>query len=164
MMDAALADHHRDFPHASPWTTRDNLVGGTHVCLRYVRARDILSAIAKEKVTHLCGAPGKCPRHRVASADHAAVFVWRSTFESLDALAARSNTSLLFDCRCDGVGRSCPCRPYTRSSRVPPLCPNVNLVYSVTDREPSSRFVARTNFVIFPLNDNSGNEPNARCY
>lgn len=33
--------------------------GGTHVCLRYVRADDILSAIGKHGVTHLCGAPGE---------------------------------------------------------------------------------------------------------
>ncbi|CAM9500823.1 unnamed protein product [Laminaria digitata] len=44
-----------------PWSV--TAVGGTHVCLRYVRARDILSAIAKENVTHLCGAPGKCVHH-----------------------------------------------------------------------------------------------------
>src|SRR5690606_8899914 len=30
---------------------------GTHVCLRWVRAKAIVEAIAEHKVTHLCGAP-----------------------------------------------------------------------------------------------------------
>jgi fatty-acyl-CoA synthase len=38
-----------------PWTL--SFVGGTHVCLRYVRAAPIFAAIADHKVTHLCGAP-----------------------------------------------------------------------------------------------------------
>ncbi len=38
-----------------PWTL--SFVIGTHVCLRYVRAAPIFSAIADHKVTHLCGAP-----------------------------------------------------------------------------------------------------------
>jgi fatty-acyl-CoA synthase len=38
-----------------PWTL--SIVGGTHVCLRAVRAAPIFDAIAKHKVTHLCGAP-----------------------------------------------------------------------------------------------------------
>jgi len=38
-----------------PWTL--SIVGGTHVCLRAVRAAPIFEAIAKHKVTHLCGAP-----------------------------------------------------------------------------------------------------------
>jgi fatty-acyl-CoA synthase len=38
-----------------PWTL--SFVGGTHVCLRYVRAAPIFAAIAEHKVTHLCGAP-----------------------------------------------------------------------------------------------------------
>ncbi len=38
-----------------PWTL--SFVGGTHVCLRYVRAAPIFDAIADHKVTHLCGAP-----------------------------------------------------------------------------------------------------------
>jgi 3-(methylthio)propionyl---CoA ligase len=37
------------------WTL--SFVGGTHVCLRYVRAAPIFDAIAQHKVTHLCGAP-----------------------------------------------------------------------------------------------------------
>ncbi|WP_321447616.1 acyl-CoA synthetase [uncultured Cohaesibacter sp.] len=38
-----------------PWTL--SLVGGTHICLRYVRAAQIFEAIETEQVTHLCGAP-----------------------------------------------------------------------------------------------------------
>jgi fatty-acyl-CoA synthase len=38
-----------------PWTL--SAVVGTHVCLRWVRARAIFDAIAGHKVTHLCGAP-----------------------------------------------------------------------------------------------------------
>ncbi|CAM9531240.1 unnamed protein product [Ectocarpus sp. 12 AP-2014] len=40
-----------------PWAV--TAVCGTHVCLRYVRAAEILSAIAREGITHLCAAPGK---------------------------------------------------------------------------------------------------------
>lgn len=38
-----------------PWSI--SLVGGTHVCLRQVRAKAIYDAIADYGVTHLCGAP-----------------------------------------------------------------------------------------------------------
>jgi fatty-acyl-CoA synthase len=38
-----------------PWTL--SFVGGTHVCLRQVRAAPIFDAIVDHKVTHLCGAP-----------------------------------------------------------------------------------------------------------
>jgi len=38
-----------------PWSIA--LAAGTHVCLRWVRPKPIFEAIAKEKVTHLCGAP-----------------------------------------------------------------------------------------------------------
>ena len=38
-----------------PWTIA--AVAGTHVCLRWVRAKAIFQAIAEHKVTHLCGAP-----------------------------------------------------------------------------------------------------------
>jgi fatty-acyl-CoA synthase len=38
-----------------PWTL--SAVAGTHVCLRWVRARPIFEAIAEHKATHLCGAP-----------------------------------------------------------------------------------------------------------
>jgi fatty-acyl-CoA synthase len=38
-----------------PWTL--SVVGGTHVCLRQVRAPAMYDAIARHKVTHLCGAP-----------------------------------------------------------------------------------------------------------
>jgi fatty-acyl-CoA synthase len=38
-----------------PWTL--SVVAGTHVCLRWVRAKPIFDLIADEGVTHLCGAP-----------------------------------------------------------------------------------------------------------
>ncbi|MFV0296219.1 MAG: acyl-CoA synthetase [Hyphomicrobiaceae bacterium] len=40
---------------AFPWTL--SAVGGTHVCLRWVRAQAIYSAIVDHKVSHMCGAP-----------------------------------------------------------------------------------------------------------
>ena len=38
-----------------PWTL--SAVAGTHVCLRWVRAKAIFDAISDHEVTHLCGAP-----------------------------------------------------------------------------------------------------------
>jgi fatty-acyl-CoA synthase len=38
-----------------PWTLA--LVAGTHVCLRWVRAKAMYAAIAEHRVSHLCGAP-----------------------------------------------------------------------------------------------------------
>ena len=38
-----------------PWSI--SVVGGTHVCLRWVRQKPIWDAIANHQVTHLCGAP-----------------------------------------------------------------------------------------------------------
>jgi fatty-acyl-CoA synthase len=38
-----------------PWSI--SVVAGTHVCLRWVRAKPIWDLIADERVTHLCGAP-----------------------------------------------------------------------------------------------------------
>jgi len=38
-----------------PWTI--SVVAGTHVCLRQVRAAPIFDAMARHRVTHLCGAP-----------------------------------------------------------------------------------------------------------
>ena len=38
-----------------PWSI--SVLAGTHVCLRQVRAKPMFEAIAREKVTHLCGAP-----------------------------------------------------------------------------------------------------------
>jgi fatty-acyl-CoA synthase len=38
-----------------PWTV--SIVAGVHVCLRQVRAAPVYDAIARYKVTHLCGAP-----------------------------------------------------------------------------------------------------------
>ena len=38
-----------------PWSV--SLVMGTHVCLRWVRAKAVYDAIAEHNVTHMCGAP-----------------------------------------------------------------------------------------------------------
>jgi fatty-acyl-CoA synthase len=38
-----------------PWSL--SVVAGTHICLRWVRARAMFDALADHKVTHLCGAP-----------------------------------------------------------------------------------------------------------
>jgi fatty-acyl-CoA synthase len=38
-----------------PWTL--STVAGTHICLRWVRAKQIYELIVQHKVTHLCGAP-----------------------------------------------------------------------------------------------------------
>ncbi len=38
-----------------PWTL--SVVAGTHVCLRWVRAKAMYDAIAEHGITHLCGAP-----------------------------------------------------------------------------------------------------------
>ena len=38
-----------------PWSI--SVVGGTHVCLRWVRSGGIWQALEEHKVTHLCGAP-----------------------------------------------------------------------------------------------------------
>jgi fatty-acyl-CoA synthase len=38
-----------------PWTM--SVVGGTHICLRWVRAKAMFDALADHKVTHLSGAP-----------------------------------------------------------------------------------------------------------
>ncbi len=38
-----------------PWSL--SVVAGTHICLRWVRAKAIFDAIAEYKVTHMCGAP-----------------------------------------------------------------------------------------------------------
>ena len=45
--------------HCNGWcfTWTMSVVGGTHVCLRWVRAKAIWEALAEHKVTHLCGAP-----------------------------------------------------------------------------------------------------------
>jgi len=38
-----------------PWSL--SVVAGTHICLRWVRAKAMYDAIVEHKVTHLCGAP-----------------------------------------------------------------------------------------------------------
>jgi fatty-acyl-CoA synthase len=50
-----------------PWSI--SLVGGTHVCLRAVRAGDIFRLIEDEGVTHMCGAPIVMSTLLAASAD-----------------------------------------------------------------------------------------------
>ena len=40
---------------AFPWTL--SVIGGTHICLRAVRAKPIFDLIAEHAVTHMCGAP-----------------------------------------------------------------------------------------------------------
>jgi len=50
-----------------PWTL--SLVAGTHVCLRWVRAKAMFAAIAEHGVTHLCGAPVVMSTLLNASAD-----------------------------------------------------------------------------------------------
>ena len=57
-----------------PWTLA--LLAGTNVCLRHVRAEDILRLIATEQVDHLCGAPivlgmiAKAPAQERAQVTH----------------------------------------------------------------------------------------------
>jgi fatty-acyl-CoA synthase len=65
-----------------PWTLA--LIAGTHVCLRWVRAKEMYEAIEKHKVTHLSGAPTvmaallnaseeeRCPLSRKVNFVHAA--------------------------------------------------------------------------------------------
>ena len=45
--------------HCNGWcfTWTMSVIGGTHVCLRWVRAKAIWAALAEHRVTHLCGAP-----------------------------------------------------------------------------------------------------------
>jgi fatty-acyl-CoA synthase len=45
--------------HCNGWcfTWSISVVGGTHVCLRWVRSSAIWDALAEHRVTHLCGAP-----------------------------------------------------------------------------------------------------------
>ena len=61
-----------------PWTL--SAIIGTHVCLRQVRAEPIWSALANEKVSHLCGAPIvmslliSAPEHEKRYLDHTVQF------------------------------------------------------------------------------------------
>ena len=61
-----------------PWTL--SAIIGTHVCLRQVRAEPIWSALADEKVSHLCGAPIvmslliSAPEHEKRYLDHTVQF------------------------------------------------------------------------------------------
>jgi len=68
--------------HCNGWcfTWSLSVIGGTHVCLRQVRADAIWNAIADHKVTHLCGAPIvmsimiNAPAEEKRSLDHAVEF------------------------------------------------------------------------------------------
>ncbi len=61
-----------------PWTL--SVVAGTHVCLRWVRAGAIYSAIAEHGVTHLCGAPIVMSALLNAGEDERSRFAQRVTF------------------------------------------------------------------------------------
>ncbi|MBV8976502.1 MAG: acyl-CoA synthetase [Alphaproteobacteria bacterium] len=62
-----------------PWTL--SVVAGTHVCLRWVRAKAIYDALADHRVTHLCGAPIvmstliNAPAHERRALSHAVQFI-----------------------------------------------------------------------------------------
>ncbi|HEX2216177.1 MAG TPA: AMP-binding protein, partial [Xanthobacteraceae bacterium] len=65
-----------------PWSL--SVVAGTHVCLRQVRAGPMFDLIAREKVTHLCGAPIvmatllNAPEHEKKALPHRCVTLWRA--------------------------------------------------------------------------------------
>ncbi|HUO88387.1 MAG TPA: acyl-CoA synthetase [Rhizomicrobium sp.] len=62
-----------------PWTLA--VVAGTHVCLRWVRAKAMYDALADHKVTHLCGAPivmstlVNAPAHEKRALPHKVEFI-----------------------------------------------------------------------------------------
>jgi fatty-acyl-CoA synthase len=66
-----------------PWTV--SVVAGTHVCLRYVRAKAMYDAIADHGVTHLCGAPIVMSTLLGASADEKRDFPHRVQFNTAAA-------------------------------------------------------------------------------
>jgi fatty-acyl-CoA synthase len=66
-----------------PWTV--SIVAGTHVCLRYVRAKAMYDAIADHGVTHLCGAPIVMSTLLNASADEKRAFPQRVRFNTAAA-------------------------------------------------------------------------------
>eukprot|EP01036_Dinobryon_divergens_P061259 gene61259-81662_t len=61
-----------------PWTL--SAVGGTHVCLRWVRAKAMFDAIADHGVTHLSGAPIVMSALLAASSEERRVLPHRVTF------------------------------------------------------------------------------------
>ncbi|MBX9456825.1 MAG: acyl-CoA synthetase [Rhizobium sp.] len=61
-----------------PWSI--SVVGGTHVCLRQVRAAAIYEAIATHGVTHMCGAPIVMSTILNATEDEKRPFAQRITF------------------------------------------------------------------------------------
>ena len=66
-----------------PWTV--TAMGGTHVCLRRVDAPHIFGAIAKEGVSHLCGAP--IVMNMMINADPAAIPEFSQKVEMMTAAA-----------------------------------------------------------------------------
>ena len=62
-----------------PWSL--SVVAGTHVCLRWVRAKAMYDALADHKVTHLCGAPivmstlVNAPAHEKRALPHKVEFI-----------------------------------------------------------------------------------------
>ena len=80
---------------AFPWTL--SAVGGTHVCLRWVRANLIYDSIAAHRVTHMCGAPIVMATLLNASADekrplpHTVQFVTAGAAPPEAVLARMSN-------------------------------------------------------------------------
>jgi fatty-acyl-CoA synthase len=61
-----------------PWTLA--LIAGTHVCLRWVRAKDMYGAIADHKITHLSGAPTVMSMLLNAKADEKRAFSHKVNF------------------------------------------------------------------------------------
>jgi fatty-acyl-CoA synthase len=61
-----------------PWSL--SVVAGTHVCLRWVRAKAIFEALEEHRVTHLCGAPIVMSTLLNASEDERKSFSQRVTF------------------------------------------------------------------------------------
>lgn len=77
-----------------PWSV--SVVAGTHVCLRWVRAKAMYEAIANHKVTHLCGAPVVmstllgAPADEKRAFDHAVSFLTAAAPPPAAVLAAMS--------------------------------------------------------------------------
>ena len=61
-----------------PWSL--SVVAGTHVCLRWVRAKAIYDSIVDNKVTHMCGAPIVMSTILNAAPDERRTIPWRVEF------------------------------------------------------------------------------------
>ena len=78
-----------------PWTM--SVIGGTHVCLRWVRPDAIWQALDEHKVTHLCGAPIvmstilNAPDEHKRSLDHTVEFFTAAAPPPEAVLAAMSD-------------------------------------------------------------------------